>query len=82
MNSFSEFSEFLIDLEFRNFDNNIEYKKIFIDSEINEELSIFIDDKIAQLESNILKLALILKKYDILDQTKKTTILKHSKMKS
>lgn len=76
MNSFSEFSEFLIDLEFRNFDNNIEYKKIFIDSEINEELSIYIDNKIAQLESNILKLALILKKYDILDQTKKNNYLK------
>lgn len=75
MKSFSEFSDFLIDIEFRS-SNNIEYKKIFIDFEIDEELSLFIDDRIAQLESNILKLALILKKYDILDQTKKNNYLK------
>ncbi|MGR0304628.1 DUF4209 domain-containing protein [Acinetobacter beijerinckii] len=76
MNSFSEFQDFLIKIEYSNDKDYLNYKKIFKDQEIEEELYVFIEEKIPQLESNILKLALILKKYDILDKTKKNNYLK------
>lgn len=76
MNSFAEFSNFLIEVQYSENDNYRHFKNIFLEENIDDELSLFIDGKIATLESNVLKLALILKKYDILDKTKKNSFLR------
>ncbi|MDO7197040.1 DUF4209 domain-containing protein [Acinetobacter pittii] len=76
MNSFAEFSNFLIEVQYSENDNYRHFKNLFLEENIDDELSLFIDDKIATLESNVLKLALILKKYDILDKTKKNSFLR------
>lgn len=76
MNAFSEFSDFLIEVQFRDEPDYLNYRKLFINDDVDEELNIFINDKINNLDEGLLKLALILKKYDILDKTKKNRYLK------
>lgn len=81
MKTFTDFSNFLIEIPYQPCEGDyLKYKSIFvsseIDTEVDEELSTFIDMKIDTLEDGILKLALILKKYDFLSKPRKNGYLR------